>query len=146
VAQGHFYDGKFFAVNSKKGVNQKTGRKVRCLDVGELGVLRVWECCVYGSVVCMGVLCVWECCVYRSVVCMGVVCVWECCVWGSVVCGGVGGVKGVGGVGGVGGVSLSGVLGGLGVCGSGEWGVGVGCVWEWGACVCWCVGDKLQKK
>ena len=31
VAQGQFYDGKFFAVNSKKGVNRKTVGKVRCL-------------------------------------------------------------------------------------------------------------------
>ena len=29
--QSRFYDGKFTAVNSKKGVNRKTGVKVRCL-------------------------------------------------------------------------------------------------------------------
>ncbi len=34
VGQGKFYDGKFTAVNSKKGVNWKTGVKVQCLLIG----------------------------------------------------------------------------------------------------------------
>jgi hypothetical protein len=39
VAQGQFYDGKFFAVNSKKGVNRKTVGKVRCLVQVQLRLL-----------------------------------------------------------------------------------------------------------
>jgi hypothetical protein len=38
VGQGKFYDGKFTMVNLKKGVNQKTGVKVRCL----VGSIRAW--------------------------------------------------------------------------------------------------------
>ncbi len=40
VAQGQFYDGKFFAVNSKKGVNRKTVGKVRCLVFRHLWQLK----------------------------------------------------------------------------------------------------------